>query len=129
MPKAYQLSKDKLSVKYFINEHAKFSNGDEVTAHDVKYSFDLLVSKDAHPQYRIYWNDIKSTEIIDKNTIKFIFKELTPELHMIIGDLPIFSKDWLSKDNFSKEVKKIPITSGPYTISDFSIGKNILYQK
>ncbi|MEK9906749.1 MAG: ABC transporter substrate-binding protein, partial [Gammaproteobacteria bacterium] len=107
--KSYQLSKDKLSVKYFINENAKFSNGNEVTAHDVKHSYDLLVSKDAHPQYRIYWNDIKSVEIIDKNTIKFIFKRINPELHMIIGDLPIFSRDWLHKDNFSKEVKKIPI--------------------
>ncbi len=125
--KSYQLSKDKLSVKYFINENAKFSNGNEVTAHDVKHSYDLLVSKDAHPQYRIYWNDIKSVEVIDKNTIKFIFKRANPELHMIIGDLPIFSRDWLHKDNFSKEVKKIPITSGPYIISDFKIGKYITY--
>ena len=125
--KAYKLSDDRLSVKYFINENAKFNNGNEVTAYDVKHSYDLLVSKDAHPQYRIYWSDIKSIEIIDKSTIKFNFKRLNPELHMIIGDLPIFSRSWLSKDNFSKDVKIIPVTSGPYTVSNFNIGKNITY--
>ena len=44
---------------------------------------------------------------------------------MIIGDLPVFSKMWLSKSEFPSNVKKIPITSGPYTISDYSIGKYI----
>ncbi len=42
---------------------------------------------------------------------------------MIIGDLPIFSKKWLSVEEFPNNVKKLPIASGPYTISDFSIGK------
>ena len=48
---------------------------------------------------------------------------------MIIGDLPVFSKSWLSKDEFPKNVKKIPISSGPYTISDYDIGKFIIYTR
>ena len=48
---------------------------------------------------------------------------------MIIGDLPVFSKMWLSKSEFPSNVKKIPITSGPYTISDYSIGKYIIYER
>ncbi len=57
--KSYRLSDDKLSVEYYIDERAKFSNGDQVTAYDVKQSFDLLVSEAAHPQYRIYWSDVE----------------------------------------------------------------------
>ena len=57
--KLLRISNDKLSVKYFINKKAKFNNGDQVTAYDVKYSFDLLVSEVAHPQYRIYWSDVR----------------------------------------------------------------------
>ena len=60
-----------------MDEKAKFNNGDQVTAYDVKYSFDLLVSEGAHPQYRIYWSDVESAEVIDNLTIKFNLKERT----------------------------------------------------
>ncbi len=126
---SYKLARDKLSVTYFIDSLAKFSNGNRVTAYDVKFSFDLLMSESAHPQYRIYWSDIDSVIVEDEMTIKFNFKRENPELHMIIGDLPIFSKDWLSSEEFSKSFRKKPIASGPYTIKNFEIGKFIIYQR
>ena len=129
LAKSYKLAEDQLSVKYYIDENAKFTNGDKVTANDVKYSFELLVSEAAHPQYRIYWADVKSVEIMDSSTIKFNFKRVNPELHMIIGDLPIFSKKWLSRKEFPSDVKKMPITTGPYSISEYSIGKYIIYKR
>ena len=129
LAKAYQLADDKLSVNYYIDENARFKNGDQVTAYDVKFSFDLLLSEKAHPQYRIYWNDVESAETLDAFTVKFNFKRRNPELHLILGDLPVFSKKWLSKSEFPSSVKKIPITSGPYTISDYSIGKYIIYER
>ena len=127
--KSYNLGKDRLSVTYHIDENAKFTNNKSVTAYDVKYSYDLLISDAAHPQYRIYWSDIKSVVVINKSSIKFIFKRKNPELHMIIGDLPIFSRDWISVEEFPKNVKKNPITSGPYIIKDYSIGKYITYKR
>ena len=51
------LSKDKLSVIYIINEKARFSNDDLITAEDIKFSFEMLTSTSAHPQYKIYWSD------------------------------------------------------------------------
>ena len=38
LAKAYQLADDKLSVNYYIDENARFKNGDQVTAYDVKFS-------------------------------------------------------------------------------------------
>ena len=49
--KSYRLSDDKLSVIFYIDEDAKFSNSKYITADDVKYSFELLTSPAAHPQY------------------------------------------------------------------------------
>ena len=46
---------------------------------------------------------------------------------MMIGYLPVFSKEWLSTEQFPKDVKKSPVTSGPYLIKDYSIGKYITY--
>ncbi len=126
---SYKLAKDKLSVIYYIDKLARFSNGNKVSAYDVKFSFDLLMSKSAHPQYRIYWSDIESVNIIDETTIRFNFKRKNPELHMIIGDLPIFSRDWLTSEEFSKSFREEPIASGPYTIKTYEVGKFIVYER
>ncbi len=123
------LSKDKLSVIYTINEKAKFSNNDSITAEDIKFSFEMLTSPDAHPQYKIYWADIKRVEIIDSLTIKFYFKKANPELHMIVGDIPIFSKKWIADNSFGKTILTKPIASGPYIIDKYEFGRYILYKR
>ena len=123
------LSEDQLSVTYFINKRARFSNDDPITAKDVKFSYEKLVSKDAHPQYRIYWADIDKVEIIDNLTIKFYFKRINPELHMIIGDIPIFSTKWIANNKFNETILIKPISSGPYIIEDYEFGRYILYKR
>ena len=40
-----------------------------------------------------------------------------------------FQKVGSSKDEFPKNVKKIPISSGPYTISDYDIGNSLFILK
>jgi len=125
----YILADDKLSVTYIISEKAKFSNGDAITASDIKFSFETLISKDAHPQYRIYWADIKSTEIINNRVIKFYFNRVNPELHMIIGDIPIFSPKWFAGKDFSNTILNKPIASGPYIIKDYEFGRFITYER
>ena len=126
---SYTLADDELSVTFTLDKSARFSNSQPITAFDVKYSFELLTSPSAHPQYRIYWSDIKGARVINEGTIIFFFKRKNPELHMMIGDLPIFSRDWLSIENFPNATKKIPIASGPYDIKDYSIGKYIIYSR
>ena len=126
---SYILANDRLSVIFNIDKSARFSNGDKITAFDVKQSYELLISDSAHPQYRIYWSDIDTANVIDESTIQFTFKRRNPELHMIIGDLPVFSKSWLNDTNFSTTTKKLPITSGPYKIKSYDTGKFIIYER
>lgn len=125
----FDLADDGLSVTYFIKSNARFSNGDKITASDVKFSFETLISDVSHPQYRLYWADIKSTKVLNDRSIKFLFKKVNPELHMIIGDLPVFSKKWLNNKSFEDTILDQPIASGPYVIDSFEPGKFIKYKK
>ena len=125
----YDLAKDGLSVTYFIKDNARFSNGDKIKASDVEFSYKTLISNVSHPQYRLYWSDIKSTRVLDDKSIQFIFKKVNPELHMIIGDLPVFSKKWLNGKSFEDTILDHPIASGPYTVDSFEPGKFIKYKK
>ncbi len=123
----FYLSDDELSVTFHINPLAKFSNGDAITAEDVKYSFDTLMSKAAHPQFRVYYGDVKSATVIDELTVRFDFKNKNRELHMIIGEIPIFSKKWAGDLAFDKTGDVVPIASGPYRVEKYDRGKSIVY--
>ncbi len=125
----FYLSDDELSVTFHINPLAKFSNGDAIKAEDVKYSFDTLMSKAAHPQFRVYYADVKSATVIDELTVRFDFKNKNRELHMIIGEIPIFSKKWAGGLAFDKTGDVIPVASGPYRVEKSDRGKSINYVK
>ena len=126
---SYKIADDKLSVIYYIDDNAKFSNGERIKAADVKFSFDTLMSNDAHPQYRLYWADVNSAEVLNEYSIRFVFKKSNPELHMMLGDLPIFSAKWFNKKQFNNVVLEDPIASGPYVVSDYEIGRFIEYKR
>ncbi|MCW8910223.1 MAG: extracellular solute-binding protein, partial [Gammaproteobacteria bacterium] len=123
------LAKDKLSVTFRLNSKARFSNGQPVTAKDVKFSFDTLMSEQAHPQYRFYYADVKQAVVLDDRNIRFDFKRVNPELHLIIGSIPVFSKTWLAGKPFDKISEEIPISSGPYIVESFSLGKQIVLKR
>ncbi len=125
----FYLADDGLSVTFHINPLARFSNGDAITAEEVKYSFDTLMSKSAHPQFRVYYADVKSATVIDRLTVRFDFENKNRELHMIIGEIPIFSKKWANEQAFDELSDQRPIASGPYTVGKYERGKSIEYIK
>lgn len=120
------LAPDRRSVTYRLNPAARFYDGSAVTAADVKYSFDILREK-GHPRYRIFWADITQATVLDEHTVRFDFARENPELHMIIGDIPIFSRAWVGERDFEKMALAEPLTSGPYRIERYELGKYITF--
>ncbi len=125
----FYLADNELSVTFHINPLATFSNGEKINASDVKYSFDTLMSKAAHPQFRVYYADVESATVINNATIRFDFKNKNRELHMIVGEIPVFSKKWANNLAFDKTDDTKPIASGPYTVEKYNRGKSINYKK
>ena len=123
-----ELAADKLSVKFKIDKRARFTNGDNITAYDVKFSFDTIMSDKGHPQFKFFYGDVKDAVVINTQTIKFNFKKKNSELHLILGDLMIFSEKWLNGKDFDKLTEEKPVASGPYIIKDFDLGKRITYK-
>jgi microcin C transport system substrate-binding protein len=123
------LAADRLSVQFRLNPKARFSNGDPVVAEDVKYSFDTLTSKHASPTFRAYWADIAQAVVVNRLTIRFDFKRRNSELHMVIGQLPVFSRAWTQGKTIDQIFLERPIASGPYVIKHVDLGKSIIYER
>jgi len=123
------LAPDHLSVTFRLRREARFSNGEPVLAADVKYSFDTLMGADASPVFRSYWADVKRAVVVDKYTIRFEFRRRNSELHMIVGQLPVFSHQWGGGKPLSELQNEAPIASGPYIIEHVNLGKSLTYKR
>ncbi len=123
------LAKDKLSVTFRLRKEARFNDGSPVSASDVKFSFDSLKSDMGHPQYRFYYADILRAIVVDERTVRFEFARVNPELHLIAGEIPVFSRQWVGDKPFDKVGLEMPITSGPYLIEKYDLGKNLTYRR
>jgi microcin C transport system substrate-binding protein len=125
----FALAPNGLSVQFRLNPKAKFSDGTPVLASDVKHSFDTLMSKKAGPTFRSYWADVYRAVVVSEREIRFDFKRRNSELHMVIGQLPVFSRAWGLGKSFDELVTEQPIASGPYVIDTFDLGKSITYKR
>jgi microcin C transport system substrate-binding protein len=124
-----QLAPDRLSVTFRLDPRARFSDGKPVTAEDVKFSFDTLMSKAAHPRYRFYWADIKRAVVINPRTVRFEFARVNPELHLIAAQMPVFARAWVGKSAFDQLATTPPIGSGPYVLDAVDYGKSVSYRR
>lgn len=125
-----QLAPDGLSVLFTLNPAARFSDDSPVLAHDVKYSFDTLTQNpDANPAYRFYYADIKQAVVLGPRVVRFDFVRKNPELHLIIGDLPIISQKWGMAAPFKQWGMRAPVGSGPYTIARYTLGDRVVYER
>lgn len=124
-----ELAQDKLSVTFRLRKQARFNDGTPVLAEDVKFSFDSLVGDKGHPQYRFYYGDIERVVVVDSHTVRFEFAKANPELHLLAGQIPIFSRSWVGEKAFDKVAMEKPVTSGPYLIEKYDLGKNISYRR
>lgn len=123
------LAPDEMSLTFRLNRKARFSSGDPVTAADVKYSFDMLMSKQAAPLYRQYWADVKRMVVVDEHTVRAEFGRRNHELRLIVCQLPVFSRKWGGGKPFDKIALESPVASGPYVVDSFDLGKRITYRR
>lgn len=127
------LAPDKLSVTFHLNDKARFHNGAPVLAADVLHSYTQLTSKLAAPQYRTIYAEVKGVTVLSERVVRFDFLTPNPELPLVVGGMPVFSRDWGQVNGqakpFDKIVSEIPIGSGPYKVASPAMGRDITYAR
>ncbi|CAB3779205.1 hypothetical protein LMG28614_00757 [Paraburkholderia ultramafica] len=128
------IAPDGLSVTFRINPRARFSNGDPVTADDVKFSLDTLKSPQAAPQFASIFSEIKRAVVVDPHTVRFEFRQRNRELPLLAGGMPVFSRKWGMRPDgsripFDQIAFEKPIGSGPYLIERYDNGRTITYRR
>ena len=69
LAESYEVSDDGLQYTFKLRPDVTFHNGDELTAEDVKFSFDRLRAKDSGYSYGSQVETIASVDVVDKHTV------------------------------------------------------------
>ncbi len=129
-----EVAPDLSSATFHINPAARFSNGDPITAADVKYSYDTLASPQASPLANAQFEVIRRAVVVDRLTVRFEFRRAERSAPLIAGDLPVFSPKWGRRPDgtrppFDQIVDVPPIASGAYRIVARRNDRSIVYRR
>lgn len=126
------IANDGSGVRFLLNPKARFSDDSPITPNDVKFSFDMLMSKGDPVQSR-YYADVKEANVIDSRTIEFLFhNNENKELPFIITQLSIIPEHFYIQNNenlYGTKPLRIPLGSGPYSVESFETNKYIVYKR
>lgn len=123
----WSISSDKKIFDFKIRQGVRWHDGKELTAEDVKYSYDVIFSDDWKAvQLRPYYEAIKSVEIIDKYHVRFTVKDNYFMNFDVCAGLSIIPKHFYSDKDNKKEFARKLIGTGPYILSKYIKGQKLI---
>ena len=112
-------------VTFRLDPRARFSDGQQVTAEDVLFSWALLRDK-GRPNHRQYYSKVAKAELVDRLTVRFDFGGVRDrELPLILGLMPVLPRHAIDVATFEETSMTAPIGSGPYRVSAVNPGASV----
>lgn len=128
----WSIQEDNKTVYYKLDERARWSDGEPITAHDYVFGREFLASPHiVDPFANRYIEDyIAEVEAVDDHTLKVVG---TQESWRPLDDFAItpiprhatkLEPGWPQENNYTP-----PVVPGPYTISDFTVGEKVVFAR
>lgn len=121
---------DNMWVRFYLNPKARFDDGTAITAEDVRYTFELLMTKGSF-SYRPLYGDVKDVVIEGPGQVRFNFKNnLNRTLALDIAGMRILPEHWWKTRDLSKGGGfEPPLGSGPYRVSKVDAGRSVSFER
>jgi peptide/nickel transport system substrate-binding protein len=137
--KSWQTSRDHMLDKVVMRDDITWSDGRPITAHDVAYSFKLIMSSAVPiPAVRTNTEEFKWIEAYDDHTLVYFHKQpkSTNIWHLNFPVLPkhVYEKS-IAKDpslrtnDYHRELERSPVTGGMYEVVRWTRGQEIVLRR
>lgn len=123
LAESWEKSKNGLEWTFHLRD-AQFSNGDPVTAADVKFSIDRFADPEVNVNYATLGKAIKSVDVVDPKTVKITLSQVDGPF---LDNLAMFAAAIVPKkvveDVGDKKFAEQPVGSGPFMVKEFTRGQ------
>lgn len=143
LARTWDISEDSFTYTFYLREDAYYSNGDNVTAADVKKSWFRFLDPEANAEYSIYYDIIKGAkayrlgqtdsdavgiEVVDDHVLRIELEK--PAIHFLylLCHMSFVVIHPLYADNEEWAYNKSIVSNGPYYLSEWS-DDEMVYKK
>jgi len=125
---SFEFSDDHLAYTFHLREGVTFSDGQPLTAADVKFSFDTLKNPEVDaPHLRNYYQDVTDCEVVDDYTVRFTCSKPYFRHLLMLGGFEILPKHIYGEGDFNTHPNnRNPVGSGPYAFEQWDTGQQII---
>jgi microcin C transport system substrate-binding protein len=127
LAQSVEISADGMSVTFHLDPRARFSDGTKVTAGDVVWTFNTLVTQ-GNPFFANYYAGVAGAAAVDDETVVFHLKPGSGrDLPSNLGGMYVLPEHFWKGRNFADPLLSPPVGSGPYQITQVKFGTSITY--
>ena len=125
MAEKYEISEDGLTFTFYLRQDLKWSDGEPLTAHDYKWTYDQVIKPENEFAYLTQLEFISSYEALDDYTLQIKIDEVyAPALGQMSGLITPLPKhiwenlDWADPEA-NPEINNPSVFSGPYKLAEW----------
>ncbi|MEI6564929.1 MAG: extracellular solute-binding protein [bacterium] len=119
----WAISDDKRTFTFWLNPKARWSDGQPVTAHDVKWTFDAIRNPaNLTGAHKVAFESFESATVVDERCIRFTVREVHWRNLLTAGGFAILPRHAYEKADFNKINFEFPVVSGPYRLGEIKEG-------
>lgn len=122
---SWTISPDKKEFTFKLNPDAKWSDGKPITAHDIKFTYDLIMDpQNMTSVMRLYYSRLNPPEVIDDYTVKMTVKTVHFKNFEMVAGFNVLPKHLMEGKDFNKDFNmSLPGGSGPYDLTEVKEGR------
>lgn len=132
LARSWEVSDDELTWTFRLRDDVYFHNGDHMTAHDVKFTYDRILNPATQATYA--FDDIgpvRSIEVVDDYTVALHYDEpYAPLLHyMALGQLQPMSRRAIEEAGPDFGTRPIGAGAGPFEFVEWRSGQDMTLRR
>ncbi|MGL5821445.1 MAG: ABC transporter substrate-binding protein [Sarcina sp.] len=126
---SWKLDEANMTYTFKLRNDVKFHDGKQLTAHDVKFTFDEIMNPDNMAARASAFEEVKSVDVVSDTELKLVLKEPNAAIldALTVGVVPKHLLE--GKDIKTADFNTKPIGAGPYKLESWDKGQNIVMVK
>ena len=121
---------DRKTFTFHVNPLAKWSDGQPVTAEDVRWTFAAVMDpRNLTGPHKIGLERFAPPEVLDAATIRFVAKEEHWENFLTLVGLQVLPKHAFADKDFNRQNFDFPVVSGPYRLGKLRAGLEVTLER